>query len=58
MDEVSLREYFAAKAMQSYLLDTDLRTAIAIACCDQSVEEEIAKLAYQMADAMIEASYR
>ena len=50
MNEVSLRDYFAAKAMQSYLLDTELRAALV--AHDKSVEKEIAELAYRMADVM------
>lgn len=56
MNDVSLRDYFAAKAMQSYLLDTALRDGYFSANMD--VDKEIAKLAYLMADAMIEESYR
>jgi hypothetical protein len=44
-DEMTLRDYFAAKAMQSTLCDTDLRMS----------KEKIAEWAYQMADAMMEA---
>lgn len=56
MNDVTLRDYFAAKAMQSYLLDNALIDGYVLAKMD--VEEELAKRAYQMADAMIEASYR
>ena len=53
MNDVSLRDYFAAKAMQSYLLDTALIDGYVLTNMD--VEEELAKRAYQMADAMLEA---
>ena len=56
MNDVSLRDYFAAKAMQSYLLDTALIKGYVLANMD--VAEELAKRAYQMADVMIEVSYR
>ncbi|NPT50761.1 hypothetical protein GNZ10_13750 [Ralstonia sp. 3N] len=44
-DGMSLRDYFAAKAMQGLLSDTSLKGAM----------EEFADRAYQMADAMLRA---
>ena len=43
---ITLRDYFAAKAMQSYLLDKDR---------DSFTFEQWANAAYEMADAMLEA---
>jgi len=43
---MTLRDYFAAKAMQSYLLDKDR---------DSFTFEQWANAAYEMADAMLEA---
>ena len=43
---ISLRDYFAAKAMQSYLVDKDR---------DSFTFEQWAKAAYFMADAMLHA---
>ena len=43
---MSLRDYFAAKAMQSYLLDKDR---------DSFTFEQWAAASYEMADAMLEA---
>ena len=43
---IDLRDYFAAKAMQSYLLDKDR---------DSFTFEQWANAAYEMADAMLEA---
>ena len=43
---VSLRDYFAAKAMQSYLLDKDR---------DSFTVEQWAQASYEMADAMLKA---
>lgn len=43
---MTLRDHFAAKAMQSYLLDKDR---------DSFTFEQWAKAAYEMADAMLEA---
>ena len=45
-DGMTLRDYFAAKAMQSYLLDKDR---------DSFTFEQWAKAAYEMADAMLKA---
>ena len=42
----TLRDYFAAKAMQSYLLDKDR---------DSFTFEQWAQAAYEMADAMLKA---
>ena len=46
MPGMTLRDYFAAKAMQSYLLDKDR---------DSFTFEQWANAAYEMADAMLEA---
>lgn len=43
---MTLRDYFAAKAMQSYLLDKDR---------DSFTFEQWANAAYEMADAMLKA---
>ena len=43
---MTLRDYFAAKAMQSYLLDKDL---------DSFTFEQWAQASYEMADAMLKA---
>ena len=43
---MTLRDYFAAKAMQSYLLDKDR---------DSFTFEQWAAASYEMADAMLEA---
>ena len=43
---MTLRDYFAAKAMQSYLLDKDR---------DSFAFEQWAQASYEMADAMLEA---
>lgn len=45
-DGMTLRDYFAAKAMQSYLLDKDR---------DSFTFEQWTKAAYAMADAMLKA---
>lgn len=45
-DGMTLRDYFAAKAMQSYLLDKDR---------DSFTFEQWAIAAYEMADAMLKA---
>ena len=46
MPGMTLRDYFAAKAMQSYLLDKDR---------DSFTFEQWANAAYEMADAMLAA---
>ena len=43
---ITIRDYFAAKAMQSYLLDKDR---------DSFTFEQWAEASYEMADAMLEA---
>ena len=43
---ITIRDYFAAKAMQSYLLDKDR---------DSFTFDQWANAAYEMADAMLEA---
>ena len=50
---MSLRDYFAAKAMQSYASDNEFVDACAV--MEKDVNEEIARVAYQIADAMLEA---
>ena len=45
-DGMTIRDYFAAKAMQSYLLDKDR---------DSFMPDQWANAAYQMADAMLAA---
>lgn len=45
---MTLRDYFAAKAMQSYLADGD-------ASWDEKCRNHCAKLSYQLADAMLKA---
>jgi hypothetical protein len=50
---MTLRDYFAAKAMQTYLADNEL---IDMYChLKKNVKQEIAVTAYMMADAMLEA---
>jgi hypothetical protein len=44
---MTLRDYFAAKAMQSYILDSDWRSEVPNA--------ETARAAYMVADAMLKA---
>jgi hypothetical protein len=48
-----LRDYFAAKAMQSYVGDEPFGDACTF--MGKDVNEEIARVAYQIADAMLEA---
>jgi len=50
---MSLRDYFAAKAMQSYVSDKEFVDACAF--MEKDVKEEIARVAYAQADAMLEA---
>ena len=45
-DGMTLRDYFAVRAMQSYLLDKDR---------DRFTFEQWAQASYEMADAMLEA---
>ena len=45
-DGMTLRDYFAGRAMQSYLLDKD---------CDSFTFEQWAQASYEMADAMLKA---
>ena len=50
---MTLRDYFAAKAMQAYMEDKDL---IEMYCfLEKNVKQEVATAAYQMADAMLKA---
>jgi len=50
---MTLRDYFAAKAMQSYVGDEPFGDACTF--MGKDVNEEIARVAYQIADAMLEA---
>ena len=52
-DGMTLRDYFAAKAMQAYLNDDSLEELyIAL---NKDVKQELSKNAYKMADAMMKA---
>ncbi len=53
MTGMSLRDYFAARAMQTYLADKDLIDMFVYINAD--VKEQVALAAYQMADAMMKA---
>jgi hypothetical protein len=50
---MTLRDYFAAKAMQTYLADKDLIDMFIFMNAD--VKEQVALTAYQMADMMLKA---
>jgi hypothetical protein len=50
---ITRREYFAAKAMQTYLADKDLIDMFVYMNAD--VRDQVALAAYQMADAMLKA---
>ena len=50
---MELRDYFAAKAMQSYASDKEFVDACAF--MKKDVKEEIARVAYAQADAMLKA---
>ena len=50
---MTLRDYFAAKAMQSYMADENLIEAYSH--LGKNVKKEVAVIAYMMADAMLEA---
>ena len=50
---MSLRDYFAAKAMQSYASDKEFVDACVF--MEKDVKEEIARVAYAQADAMLKA---
>lgn len=50
---MTLRDYFAAKAMQSYVSDKDFVDACVY--MEKDVKEEIARVAYATADAMLKA---
>jgi len=50
---MSVRDYFAAKAMQTYMADQEL---IDMYCyLEKDVKQELATAAYMMADAMLKA---
>ena len=50
---ISVRDYFAAKAMQTYMADEKL---IDMYCyLEKDVKKEVAVAAYMMADAMLKA---
>jgi hypothetical protein len=53
MTGMTLRDYFAAKAMQTYLADKDLIDMFVYMNAD--VKEQVALTAYQMADMMLKA---
>jgi hypothetical protein len=53
---MSLRDYFAAKAMQSYASDKEFVDACVF--MEKDVKEEIARVAYAQADAMLKARER
>jgi len=53
MGGMSLRDYFAAKAMQTYLADKELIDMFVYMNAD--VKEQVALTAYQMADMMLKA---
>ena len=48
---ISIRDYFAAKAMQSYISDKEFVDACVF--MEKDVKEEIARVAYAQADAML-----
>lgn len=50
---MTLRDYFAARAMQSYLEDKEFVDACIF--IDEDVKEEVARNSYEMADAMLKA---
>jgi len=50
---ISIRDYFAAKAMQGMLADPD--TARTIQKARRKMDEAVAELSYMYADAMMEA---
>ena len=50
---ISIRDYFAAKAMQSYISDKEFVDACVF--MEKDVKEEIARVAYAQADAMLKA---
>ena len=52
-DGMTLRDYFAAKAMKSYLADKELIDLFVYMNTD--VKEQVALAAYQMANAMLKA---
>lgn len=52
-DGMTLRDYFAARAMQAYLNDNSLEELYVT--LNKNVTQELAKKAYAMADAMMEA---
>ena len=50
---MTLRDYFAAKAMQSYASDKEFVDACVF--MEKDVKEEVARVAYAQADAMLKA---
>ena len=52
-DGMTLRDYFAARAMQAYLNDNSLEELYVT--LNKNVKQELAKNAYAMADAMMKA---
>ena len=51
--EITLRDYFAAKAMQSIISSDTMMKGIAATSKDEDSEESICKLSFRMADAML-----
>lgn len=50
---ITIRDYFAARAMQSYTADKEL---VDVYChLGKDVQQEVAVMAYKMADAMLKA---
>ena len=50
---MTLRDYFAAKAMQTYMADENLMEVYS--ALGKNVKKEVSTIAYMMADAMLEA---
>ena len=50
---MTLRDYFAAKAMQTYMADENLMEVYS--SLGKNVKKEVSTIAYMMADAMLEA---
>ena len=50
---MSLRDYFAAKAMQSHIVDEAFGDACAF--MNKDLNDEVARVSYKMADAMMKA---
>jgi hypothetical protein len=50
---MTLRDYFAAKAMQAHVADGELVDACAF--MNKDFSDEVARISYKMADAMLKA---